>query len=173
MNLKLTQNIIEHIYSSLLITHSTFIENVGVMSILSKDFILDKTLNLNDSEKVFNNEIWGCQSNISGKQISLLVGNCSLEEDVNEYCLIVNLEDAPSYGCYLVLNENYNSDALIACSLDGKTWMECNTYLQATFLAGMEQFKELNNKWVKIYNYDKEFEMLKSFLLLHNSIYGD
>jgi hypothetical protein len=172
MNLKLTQSIVEHIYASLLIKPAKFIENKGSLSILNKEFILDRTLDLNDSEKVFYNEIWGCESNVSGKQISLLVGNCSLEKEVDEYCLIVKLKDAPSYGCYLVLNENYNSDVLIACSLDGKNWMECNTYLQATFLAGMEQFKEINNKWIKLSNYENEFELLRSFLLLHNSIYG-
>jgi hypothetical protein len=172
MNVQLTKSIIRHIYSSLLITESYFINYSENESIINNTYIIDRTLDLNDSETIFKNTVWGCQSDVSGKKISLLVGDCSLDKDVFEYCLIVKLEDAPSYGCYLVVNEEYDPEALIACTLDGKNWMECNTYLQATFLAGMEQFKELNTKWVKIDNYDNEFNLLKSFLSFHNSIYG-
>jgi len=173
MNLKLTSTIIEHIFCSLLMIKSDFIKTVGAKSLLDKDFLLDQTLNLNDSVNNFYNKVWSCQSEISGKKIFLLVADCSLEKDIKEYSLIVKLEDAPIYGCYLVLNENYNSDALIACTLDGKNWMECNTYLQATFLAGMEQIKELNSNWNKVINYEQEFNLLKSFLSFHNSIYGE
>lgn len=169
MNLELTKNIIKHIYSSLLIIPSDFIKVDKNNSLMDKEYLIEQTLNLNDTVNVFKNKVWGCQSDVSGKKMSLLVADCSVDQDIEEYCLVVKLEDSPSYGCYLVVNEDYNSDALIACTLDGKSWMECTTYLQATFLAGMEQLKEVNSPWSKIDNFEVEFDLLKSFLSFHNS----
>jgi hypothetical protein len=173
MNLELTKQIIRHIYASLKIIPSDFINYDNSKSALSKDFLLKETLDLNDSTDLYQNKIWGCTSSTGNKSLNLLVANCSIDKNILEYCLIFQLEDAPSYGLYLVSTEGYNSDAMIACTLNGTNWMECNTYLQATFLAGMEQIKDSNLDWVKSTKPEDQINLLKSFLRFHNSVYGE
>jgi hypothetical protein len=65
------------------------------------------------------------------------------------------------------------SDPMIAVSMDGKSWLECGTFLQSTFLAGMEQIRELGLAWHKASNYKSEYDALLSFINFHHSIYGE
>lgn len=173
MNIKLTETIINHIYSNLVIIPSDYVNQDKTQSILNKNYLLDKTLDFKDSKKSYNNKIWACQAISSDKTINLLVADCSLDKEIPEFCLIIKIDDLPSYGCYLVINEDYNSEALIGCTLDGKDWLNCSVYLQATFLAGMEQLKDLFLTWKKVTNYNNQFDLLKSFLTFHSSIYGE
>jgi hypothetical protein len=71
----------------------------------------------------------------------------------------------------LVNNPEINSEALIACSLDGKAWMECQTYLQATFLAGMEQVRDVGMNWSKCLDYKVHYESLLTFIKFHHTLY--
>ena len=56
--------------------------------------------------------------------------------------------------------EGYSPDAMIACTLNGTNWMECNIYLQATFLAGMEQIKDSNLEWTKSVDVLNQIDLL-------------
>ena len=172
MSIKLTEIIIDHIYSNLVIVPSDYVNQEKSQSILSKDFLLvDRTLDFKDSKNSYHNKVWSCQATSSDQTIHLMVGDCSLDENIPEYCLIVKIDNLPTYGCYLVADEDYSSDALIACTLNGTDWMSCSTYLQATFLAGMEQLKDLFLTWKKTSNHTEQFDLMKSFLTFHSSIY--
>ncbi len=60
---------------------------------------------------------------------------------------------------------------MIAYSLDLKLWMGCSTFLQATFLSGMEQIRETGFAWNKATNYQLQYQALVSFIKYHSSIY--
>jgi hypothetical protein len=62
---------------------------------------------------------------------------------------------------------------MIAVTMNGKEWMECGTFLQATFLAGMEQIREVGLAWNKCANYKEQFDMLLAFINFHHNTYGD
>ena len=77
------------------------------------------------------------------------------------------------YGLYLVNSDLVSPNPLIAVSMNGKDWLECNTYLQATFLAAMESIKGLGLSWSKADPYKEQLVSLLSFIKFHNHIYGD
>lgn len=164
MNIQLTHSIAHHILASLLIVSSDFINFDKTKSLSSKEYLLDKKLILEEDGSSFQNNIWGCQISTSEQGIKLLVANCSTSSG-EEYCLIVSSSNLPVYGVYLANSDLDNNNSLISVSADdGKSWMVCKTYLQATFLAGMEQIKDIALRWNKCQDYEKEFEMIKSFL---------
>lgn len=172
MNLELREAIVKHIFSNFLLIPSNFIDFNKSKSLQNKEFLLPDIIPFDNEQN--NNKIWACQTFIDHKEIKLILGDCSLNKDIPEYALIVQVKDSPIYGVYIV-NNFYNkqilSDPLIAVTLNGKDWLECQTYLQATFLAGMEQFKDLGFSWEKCIDYKKELNILFSFIKFHNSIY--
>lgn len=172
MNRKLMEAITKHIFSNLAVIPSTFVNFDVTKPLISKEFLLNEKIPFTfEDDRVSNNKVWGCQVLVSQQEIKLLLADCSQEESTPEYALLVSLKDAPLYGIYLVNNPEFNSEALIACSLDGKAWMECQTYLQATFLAGMEQIRDVGTSWNKVLNYKEQFESLLSFIKFHHMLY--
>ena len=174
MNIELLDKIVKNIFANLLVIPSNFVNPNG-KSLKSNDFLLKEKLSFEtDNGTVFKN-IWGCQISAGEQELNILLGDCSQDEELLEYCLIVQLKDSPPYGAYLVYNELCCSkrpgDALIACALNENDWLICNTYLQATFLAGMEQIKEIGLSWNKCTNYKRHIEMMKSFIKYHDSYY--
>lgn len=173
MNITLTESIIKHILSNFLIIPSNHINYEKTNSLISKDFLLKDKLKENEDNSISYN-VYGCQLEIKDKEIKILTSNCSNNKDIPEFCLIMQLKDAPIYGMYIIYNDldnTINSDPLIACSLDGKSWMPCSTYLQATFLAGMEELKEAGLSWSPCLNYEKSFQDMMSFLQYYNDFY--
>lgn len=175
MNIQLTESIIKHILSNFLIIPSNNINSVKTNSLLSKNYLLNEKIKSdNEDNTITTNDVYGCQLSIKDKEIKILASNCSIDKNIPEFCLIMQLKDAPIYGIYLVYNEfdkNISSDPLIACSLDGKSWMPCSTYLQATFLAGMEELKESGLSWSLCSNYEKNFQDMVSFLQYYSDFY--
>ena len=168
MNNKLLEQIVKHIFVNLRIIPSDYISDKS-KSLISKDYILDKNITFNiDNESVIKSKIWGCQLMIDKGELKILLTDCSQENDL-EYYLIVHLKDAPAYGLYLGIDKDQNADYTIVCSVDYKNWMKCSTYLQATFLAGMEQLKDLKFVWNKCQNYNEQYEMLCSFIKYYDS----
>ena len=173
MNIKLLDQIVRNVFSNLLIIKSDFINIETSKALNSKDFLLREKIDFDTDEGVISNKIWGCQISTGDQEIKLLLGDCS-QDDVAEYCLIVQLKNTPTYGVYLIDTESSSKntgDALIACNLNENNWMICNTYLQATFLAGMEQIKELSFSWNKCFDYSNGIDKMKSFIKYHQENY--
>lgn len=167
MNYQLMDNIVRHIMSNFLVIDSNFVDSKGTQSLINDKFKLEEgiSFSFDENSKVAN--VWGCQLSLDHKNMKILLCDCS-QDDFIEYCLIVNLDDAPTYGIYLSLEDD---SSLIGVSLTGNDWMDCNTYLQATFLAGMESIKELNLEWNKCKDYLDQYNLMKSFIEYHDDYY--
>jgi len=175
MNYDLMRKIIQHIMANLIIMPSDIVNSDKSKSLISNDLLLKNKLNFEEDGIKFQNNIWGCQISAEQQEIKILVGDCAQDKKMPEYCLIVQLKDAPAYGLYLmfteVFDESMNPEPMIAVSINNKDWMECSTYLQATFLAGMEQIKDLGLSWNKCSNYSENYELMLSFIKFHNQFY--
>ncbi len=156
MSAELTNQIIIHI-----------MENLGInsnksKSLISKDYLLPEKLSFETDSEEFENSIWGCQFVVENKSLKLLLGNSSISKHEKEYCLIVHLEDSPTYGLYL--SEIDKDQNIIAFSVSGKDWMKCSVYLQATFLAGIEQIRDIGFPQEICKNYKNEYDSMISFI---------
>lgn len=167
MNKKLLQEIIRHIFFNFAITSPELINFKKVKSLKSSEFFLEKKQIYDDND----NNLWGCQISYESNEFKILLMDCSQDKDINEYALLISIKNSPTYGLYIIDSDQVDDEPLIACSINNKDWMECNTYLQATFLAGMEQIKDLGFDWTKIKDYDKNYECLLSFINFHNNVY--
>lgn len=169
------ENIVRHIFSNLAVISSSFVDTEKTKSLMSKDYLLPEKISFESGEDIIKNKVWGCQISVEQQELKFLLGDCSQEKNIPEYCLLVQLKGAPAYGIYLVYNDlvksQVDSEPLIACTMNGKEWMECQTYLQATFLAGMEQVRDVGLSWNKCTDYKDNFELLLSFIQFHNTIY--
>ena len=172
MNKDLTNQIVKHIFANLGVLNADFVGMSSSKSLVSKEFQLSEKLAFeSDSGPVYNN-VWGCQISSEQQEIKILLGDCSIEEDLAEYCLIVQLKDAPAYGLYLTLGDSL-TESMIAVTINGTDWMQCYTFLQATFLAGMEQVRDMGFGWIKCHDYHDHFEMMKSFIKYHELVIND
>jgi len=170
MNIRLTEHIVKHILSSLKVISSDFVDSKS-QTLINRSFLLDDKLNLQvEEDEIVQNNVWGCRFHIEGKELKIIVGDASIDDSVTEFCAVVHLDDSPTYGMYVALDED--SKALIACSVNSKDWMTCSTYLEATFLAGMEQMKNHLLLPQVCENYKPEFESMISFLDFHSTIFG-
>ena len=174
MNLKLRETIVEHVLANLAVIPSTFVSFDKSKSLKSKEFLLsDKISFIAIDEKVVENKLWGCQFSADQQDLKILLADCSTDYDTPEYAAVIHLKSQPMYGIYTLFDPDINQEALIAVSLNGKDWLECSTYLQATFLAGMENIKELGFPWVKCSDYKEELAALLSFIKFHSNVYGN
>jgi hypothetical protein len=177
MNTDLLEQIVKNIFANLLVIPSKFVKQDVSKSLKSKDFMLNEVLTFEVDNEVITGKIWGCQISAEDSEFKILLGDCTQINNIPEYCLIVQLKNAPAYGVYMrytdLINYKVFSEPLIACTLNETDWLACNTYLQATFLAGMEQIKELGLSWNKCSNYNSHIEMMKSFIKYHDSYYDE
>lgn len=175
MNIQLTENIVRHVLANLVIIPSDYIDPNRSQSLISKEYLLKEKMKIElDDNSSLKNNIYGCKMQTGEQEITILMSDCTQEKEVPEFCLVVHLKNAPVYGLYLVYNDfddAVDSDPMLACSLDGKSWMPCNTYLQATFLAGMEQIKETGFGWTTCSDYKYEYDSMLSFLDFYISFY--
>ena len=183
MNKKLTEEIARHILSNLGVLPSSFVDSEQTKLVIDKQFLLSEKIKFQDSDgKEIINNIYGCQISIANsKDFKLLLADCTQDKDFPEYCLLVQLKDSPAFGVYLISEESYTPsnneyidvEALIAVNSDGKFWMPCTTYLQGTFLAGMEQLKDLGFGWIKCSSYKEQYDQLMSLIEFHDNFFGD
>ncbi len=170
MNQHLTNEIVKHIFANLGVLNADFINMNNSNVLPSKDYLLTDKLVFGDEGGVTRRNVWGCQISSEQQELKILLGDCSYDASIPEYCLIVQLKDAPIYGLYLCPdNEN---ESMIAVSVNGEHWMDCFTFLQATFLAGMEQVRDMGFGWTKASNYKDHLEMMKKFIQYHESIFN-
>ena len=174
MNKKLTEEIVYHIFANLGILPSDHTNITSMQSIIDKKFLLAEKIKLETEDKVISNNIYGCQISISdNKDFKILLADCSQDSHNLEYGVLIQLKDSPAFGLYLSfhLSEVIDREALIAVNIVESSWVPCNTYLQATFLAGMEQIKDLGFGWIKCSNYNKLYHQLLSFIKFHHNFY--
>lgn len=173
MNQKLTEQIANHILSNLGIVPSSFVDAGQTRSVMDKQFILSEKIKFELDGNVFSKNIYGCQVSVVGDQeFKLLLADCTQEKNIPEYCLVAQLKDAPAFGIYLISNSSVDAEALIAVNSDKKHWVPCTTYLQATFLAGMEQLRDIGFGWSKCKNYKDLHEQLLLFIKYHDNYFG-
>ena len=167
MNKKLEEEIIRHIFNNLGILKDISIDS---KKIIDKSYLLKEKLVFDIEEQQITNDVFGCEISIAGqKNFKILVGECSSDKAIPEYCLIVHFQDSPIYGAYLC--DDKDSEPLIALNVDNKGWMPCSTFLQATFLAGMEQLKDVYLNWTHCTKYENEFKLMNSFIKFHHKLY--
>lgn len=174
MNPNLRAEIVKHIFANFGVIPADYVSE-KTHSLAGKEYLLPEKLSFEGDDDILENKIWGCQLSADVQEIKILLADCAQEESSPEYCLLVQLKNAPAYGIYLTFNESFGnqigSACMIAYSLDSKLWMECSTFLQATFLSGMEQVRETGFAWNKITNYQSQYQTLISFIKYHSSIY--
>ncbi len=144
----LTNEILLHVFSNLGVVVPTKVP------LQSSTFLLPETISLDfdDGEKKL--KLWGTEVDINSKKLKMLLTDLTDNKNEKEYALVVQLDDCPAYGCYLclestVIDKNVPRHGLIFFSLQENTWVATNTYLQASFLAGMEQLKDVLSTWNK------------------------
>lgn len=176
MNQHLTEQIAYHVLASLGVLPAPFINQDTIKSILDKQYLLSEKLSFEINGETVRKNIYGCQVGVSdGKELKLLVADCTQDKEFPEFCLVVQLKGAPAYGVYLVFTklaqEPTDPEVLIAVTTDRQHWMPCSTYLQATFLAGMEQIKDIPVGWTKLHHYQEQYHELLTFIKFHHSYY--
>jgi len=168
MNQILTEQIARHILANLGVLPASFVDYQKSQSLTTKDFLLNqKILFKNENGDIVKNPVYGCQVTIEQRNFTILVGDCSQEQNVPEFCVVVQFAGNPGYGLYMVCDPELDSESLIAVTVDEKNWMPCSTFLQATFLAAMEQLKDLGLSWGKCIDYQKQYDMLLSMVKFH------
>jgi hypothetical protein len=178
MNQKLTEQIALHVLSNLGVLPSDFVNQENTKSVIDKQYLLPEKLTFKAEDgTVLHKNIYGCQVAVTGnKEFRLLLADCMQEKDIPEYCLVIQLKDAPAFGVYLIFNQLVDdppeAEAMIAVNSDKKHWIPCTTYLQATFLAGMEQLRDIGFGWGKCNNYQALHEQLLTFIKFHDNYFG-
>jgi hypothetical protein len=178
MNTKLTEEIAYHVLANVGILPSSFVNYGATKSLKDPQFLLPEKVNFQTSEgETINSNVYGCQISITNsKDFKLLLADCKQEESIPEYALLIQLQDAPAFGVYLAFNRMVEdpppSEAMIAVSTDNKFWMPCTTYLEGTFLAGMEQLRDLGTGWKKCSKYQTQYQQLLSFIQFHSNFFG-
>jgi hypothetical protein len=164
MNKTLTKEIITHIYAHFAIVPSNFVNLEKTGSLMDPYYLLDEKINFEVEGVAHKSKIWGCQLVFDNQAIKILLADCSIDKNVLELAMIVQPKDTPTYGLYLTTDPD-DSQPMIAVSPDnGKGWMECNIGLQATFLAAMEQLRDLHMSWNKCVDYKSSYDSMLSFL---------
>jgi hypothetical protein len=174
MNLELREQIVKHILANLAIIPSTYVALDKSKSLKGQEFLLPEKINFQDEHgHVLSNKLWGCQFAAEQQELKILLVDCSTSTDIPEYAVLVSLKNQPMYGVYLVDNSEVESEALIAVSLNGKDWLEANTYIQSTFLSAMENIKSMGLAWSKCQEYQDNLSHLLQFIKFHSYVYGE
>jgi len=173
MNIKLTEQIVYHILANLGVLPSEFVNQEVTRSIIDKSFLLPENIVFEDDNE--RHPIYGCQVSVAdSKELRLLLANCTQDKEFPEFALLVQLRDAPAFGMYMIYGRGkVDPEVLIAVTTDKENWMPCSTYLQATFLAGMEQMRDLGFGWTKATSYAEQYQQLLSFIKFHHGFYGE
>lgn len=161
MNYILQNEIIKHIMFNLGIPPKLS----GMNSLINPNFLLEKTIKIQNEDQVINNHLWGCDLIINQQTLKILLADCS-QHLSKEYCLIIHCDNSPIYGLYYSCDQNeIDQKSFIAYkTINSDYWMRCNIFLQATLLAGMEQTKELFFSCKKCSQYELEYQTLISFI---------
>jgi hypothetical protein len=178
MNNKLTEQIAYHIFANLGVLPADFINQEMTKPINDKSYMLPEKVSFEIEGQLLRNNIYACQVTVAdSKELRLMLADCTQEKEYPEFALMVQLKDSPTFGVYMIYTKNVEEkvdpETLIAVSTDKGNWMPCSTYLQATFLAGMEQIRDLGFGWAKSTKYFEMHQQLLSFIKFHQNIYWE
>ncbi|CAB4197020.1 hypothetical protein UFOVP1290_540 [uncultured Caudovirales phage] len=176
MNKNLSKEIVKHIFANFGIIPSDFVNQDNLLSLISKEYLLDDTISFeNENGNLLKNKIWGCQLSTNLQELKILVGDLSQDIYVKEYCMIIQLKDSPVYALYYSysIHDILDNESVIAFSLDKQKWIECETYLQATFLAGMQQVKDIGFAWNKCSDYKSQHKAMINFIKYYSAMYEE
>src|SRR5208282_6740291 len=129
MNQVLTEKIVHHVLANFGVIPATFINWENTQSMVDKSFLLPERLAFQDSDGTIRSHVYGCQIMAADtKELKILLVNYTDTDEVSNYCMIVHLQNSPTYGLYLVQDPSVGggvdySEAMIAVSLDSKNWM--------------------------------------------------
>lgn len=149
--MKITNAIVNHIF-----------ENLGVtlknkVSIKNDSFLTNERIEYTDEDNNSSETlVWGCETTIESSKFIILL----TEFPDNEYFLITKLENCPTYGCHL----NPGGDCIVGFALNPNNWLKANVAIQANFLAGMENLKDISSGWIKLKENKSFFDELRSFV---------
>ncbi len=176
MNKTLCLEIIKHIFANFGVVPANFINHDNLVSLINKEYLLSETISLDDDNGgVVKKKIWGCQLSASSQELKVILCDLSLDSNIREYYMIIQLKNSPSYGLFYSydLNDLMEDYGTISFSLDGEKWIECETYLQATFLAGMQQVKDIGFAWGKCSDYKNQYKNMINFIKYYSTMYEE
>lgn len=149
--MKLTNAIVEHILTNL----GCFDQRTN--SLFSLALKTDLQLTYEDDGAQTQYDIYACETLLSHMPITIVGASLSSKEP--DIAVVVHIKDCPNYGCY------WNDSAgLIAYTLKENTWIEANTHIQASFLLGMEQLRDMVQPFVACKSPQTIHQSLISFL---------
>ena len=170
MNKDLLLAIVKHVFAGFFIIPADFIDFHKTKSLMSKDFLLSENIISRLEDQELSHKVWGCHISVSTKDMIVLLADCTVDKEYPEYAMFVQLTGGPAYGLYLVNNEE-DPSAFMALSIDNKSWLECRTHLQASFLVGMENIKHEYLTQEKCANYKAQFDSFLSFIKFYEENY--
>lgn len=171
MSAELTEQIIRHVYYCLGVKLPG--KDSLVYSISQPEYLIPQKITYDDGQ---TGDVWGIKFDIADNELSILLADCT-QDNVPEFALLVNLKDTPAYGAYLIYKEysaeEMDSAPLIACSVMPESWTECSTYLQATFLMGMEKIREINAPINALSDSEEMYKNLLSFIRFYQERFDE
>jgi hypothetical protein len=177
MNQALLKEIVSHVMAHFGVIPSAFVDHKRTNSLMDPSYLVSEKIVFEEEGQQYQGKIWGCQLSVSQTEVKVLLGECTTDPEFPEFALVLQSKDAPAYGLYLCYNEVSNhpedSEPDLSVSLNGKDWMDCNTFLQATFLAATEQVRELLLPWKKCVEYKEMHAALLSFMNYHAGKIGE
>lgn len=175
MNQKLTDMIVQHIFSNLGVNR---ISNHLGASIMDKKFLTKHTIDFKDSHgRAEKAKVWACQTVVNNSKFRIMFSN--LECDHSDYVeqdavMVIKLDGCPTYGCSLIIWDSQDVNCgFIACQIKDNAWMQATTYIQATFLAGMEQLKDLSSGYDKCDNTEDLITNIKEYIIYRETFIED
>jgi hypothetical protein len=162
MNNELTNAIVKHLFTGLGIYGEV------PVSLRHQLFLTDQQIAFDDEKgEAKMAPVWAGETKIENKKFSFIYTSLVMKDFPTEDFLVVKLDDNPGYGCYAAADleaSDILEDGFIAVQLKSQSWIPANIYLQATFLAGMEQLKDLASRYEKSSKMEEMFGLLKDFI---------
>jgi len=173
MNYALLKEVVSHVMANFGVIPSDFVDHKNTDSLMGPTYLLPEKIVFEEEGKPYTGMVWGCQFSMAQTEVKVILGECTTDPKFSEFAMVIQSKNTPAYGLYLCYNELSNhpldSEPDLSVSLNGKDWMDCTTFLQATFLAAMEQVRDLQAPWNKCSDYKELHKMLLSFMNYHDN----
>jgi len=128
-NLELEKEIIKHICYNFGIKSQ-------LLSIVDNQWLVHELHLFEDSS--YKNRIYGLKINVLNQNFIINFVDVSDNKDYESFILFINAENLANYALYV----NIETDEYLMF-IKTQIWERCSTYLQSTFLSGMEQVREI------------------------------
>ncbi len=151
-NQALTNEIVKHVFADL----GVFADRR--VSICNDAFLSDKAIVISDGNSQQTFQIWGCEATIGSQRLSMIATKM---DTYNEAVLLVMMEKCPLYGAFLA------DDCDIGVMVKDH-WAPANTFIQASFLAGMEQLRDLGTPFQKANDIRELVKHMKTYIATYD-----